>query len=97
MVERADGAHSRYLRNSNQSPMGADSLPPVACEFRSCRQQLRRVSIATAEYVGVWRLHFALLGPRLQGPSSPSTVSASPPSANGASAPYPRRMLFGSY
>ena len=61
-------------RNSTQWPMGSDSLPSAACEFRCCRQP-RRVSMATAEYVGVWRLYFALFGTWLPGPSFPSTVS----------------------
>ena len=39
--------------------MGCDSLPRAAGELRCCRQPVR-VSIATADYVGVWRPDFAL-------------------------------------
>ena len=98
MADHTDGAHSRHLIGRKHSEFhavadGERFAPVPRLEFRCCRQP-NRVSIATPEYVGVWRLYFALFGTWLQGPSFPSTISASPPSANGASAPYPRRIAL---
>src|SRR5215469_16799511 len=65
----------RNTWNSKQWPMGCDSLPSAAREFRCCRQP-KRISIARSDYVGVWRLCFAFFGTWLQGPPYPSTIFA---------------------
>src|SRR5215469_17992836 len=58
MADRGDGPRSRYLigRNTRNSKVagGCDSPPPGACELR-CSRQPKRATIATADYVGVWR------------------------------------------
>src|SRR5215469_4236617 len=94
MADRGDGPRSRYLigRNTRNSKVagGRDSPPPGACELR-CSRQPKRATIATADYVGVWRPGFALVAHCCR---DRSTVSPSPAPANGASAPCPQRIAL---